>query len=131
MVHCYRLAYCDGSTRASETEFSELEAIETDARYALFCHNQQFQIAVREYQGQARDAVNQSVQESSDTDEVVIMQEIQSVQNRYEGRRVAHMIGFEAREALRGQRNHTIQEHQVLLQAGERNIVLLKRQMHS
>ena len=33
-------------------------------------------------------------------------------------RRVAHVIGSEAREALRGQRNHMIQEHRVLL--GER-----------
>ena len=54
------------------------------------------------------------------------MQEIHSVQIRYEGRaeenerRVAHMIGSEAREALRGQRNHKLQEHQVLFQAWER-----------
>ena len=33
-------------------------------------------------------------------------------------RRMAHVIGFEAREALRGHRNHMLQENQVLLQAG-------------
>ena len=35
-------------------------------------------------------------------------------------RRVALMIGSDAREALRGQRNHMLHEHQVLLHAGER-----------
>ena len=36
-------------------------------------------------------------------------------------KKVAHGIGSEAREALRGQRNRTLQEHQ---EAGEREYVL-------
>ena len=35
-------------------------------------------------------------------------------------RRVAQVIGSEARDALRVQRSHMLHEHQVLLQAGER-----------
>ena len=56
----------------------------------------------------ARDAVNQAVRESSESWEVMMMQGIEGVQNRYEGRmeenerRVAQVIGSEAREALRG-----------------------------
>ena len=106
---------------------SELEAMERDARYALFCQNHPFQIAVREYQRQARDAVSQAVQESSERCEAVVMREVQGIRNRYEGRmgenekKVAHGIGSEAREALRGQRNRTLQEHQ---EAGEREYVL-------
>ena len=71
-------------------------------------------VTVREYQRQARDAVNQIVQEPSDRYEVLMMQEIPSVQNGYQGqmgeneRGVAHMIGSEAREALRGQRNQML-----------------------
>ena len=67
-----------------------------------------------------------------------MLQEIQGVQNRYEGRmeererRVANMIGSKAREALHGQRNNMFQEHQVLLQAREREKeVFFKNQMHS
>ena len=83
---------------------SELEAEGKCAPYESVDRNQQFQIPVRENPGQARDAVYQAVQEFSESYEVPMMQEIQSVQNRYEGRmeensRVAHMIGSEAREA--------------------------------
>ena len=41
----------------------DLEAMERDARYAFFYTNHQFQLEVREYQRQARDAVSQAVQE--------------------------------------------------------------------
>ena len=108
---------------SEELARSELDAMERDARHALFCQHHQFQIAVREYQRQARDAVNQAVQESSESYQVLMMQVIQGVQNRYEGRmeekerRVAQMIGSEAREASRGERNHMLQEHQVLLKS--------------
>ena len=44
---------------------SELKAMERDARSVLFYQDQQFNIAVREYQRQARDVVNQVVKESS------------------------------------------------------------------
>ena len=62
------------------------------------------------------------------------MQEVHSIQNQYEGRleeherRVAQVIGFDARDALRGQRNHMLQEHHVLLQTGEeeKELVLSK-----
>ena len=56
---------------------SELEAKERDARHELFYENHQLQIAVREYSRQARDAVSQVVQESSESYEVMMMQEIQ------------------------------------------------------
>ena len=83
-------------------------------------------MAVREYQQQARDAVGQAVQESSESYKVMMMQEIQGIPNRYERRmeeherRVTHVIGSEAREASRGQRNHMLQENQVPCHAGER-----------
>ena len=101
---------------SEELARSELEALDQLARSALFLQNHQFQIAVREYQQQARDADSQAVQESSESYKVVMMQEIQGIPNRYEGRmeeherRVAQMIGSEAREASRGQRNHMLQE---------------------
>ena len=47
----------DLSTRngiSEDTARSELEAMERDARYALFCQDQPFKIAVREHQRQAR-----------------------------------------------------------------------------
>ena len=106
------------------------------ARYALFYQSHLVKIAV-ENDRQARDAVNQAVQESSESDDVPMMQNIQGFQNRCEGRmeeygmRVAQMSGSEAGEASRGQRNHLLQEHQVLLQAGERENEFLKRQTHS
>ena len=62
----------------------------------------------REYQRQARDAVNQAVRESSENYEVMMMLEFQGIENGYEGRMedaertVAHVIGSEAREASRG-----------------------------
>ena len=93
-----------------------------DLRYSI--KNQQSKIAVGGYQRQARDAVNQAVKESSENYDVM-MQDLQGIQNRYEGRmeeherRVAQVIGSEARDALRGQRSHMLHEHQVLLWAGE------------
>ena len=84
--------------------------MERDDRYALFYQNHLFQIKVREFRRDARDAVSQAVQESSKNFEVQMTQEILGGQNRYEGRmeeherRVAQMIGSEARGALRGQR---------------------------
>ena len=116
---------------------SEIEAMERDALYALFFEYKQFKIADREYQRQARDAVNQAESESSENYKEMMMQQLQGVQNRYEGRleenegRVAQLIGSEARQAFRGQRNHMVQEHQVLLQAGERDPLYVKSQMHS
>ena len=96
---------------------AQLEAMERNARLAPFYQDQLFEIAVREHQRQAREAVDQALSEPSEHYEVMMMQEIQGVQNRYEGRmeehesRVAQMIGSEAREALRGQGNHLSQEH--------------------
>ena len=46
---------------------SELEAMERDARYALSYQHHQFQIEVPEDRRQARDAVSQAVQESSES----------------------------------------------------------------
>ena len=61
--------------------------MDKDAPCALFHQNQKFQTAVRECQRKTRDAVNQAVQESSESYEVLMMQEIQSIQNRHNGRR--------------------------------------------
>ena len=108
---------------------SELEPLERDARYALSYQDQPLKIAVREYERQARDAVSQAVRESSESYEVMMMQEIQGVLNRYEGRmeenerRVAQVIGSNALDAPRGQRSHMLLEHLVLLQVGERKRV--------
>ena len=105
---------------------SEFEAMERDARYALFYQDQQFKIAVRRFQRQARDAVNQAVRESSENYVVMMMQEFQGNQYRYEGRmeenerRVTQVIGSEARDALRGQRSQMLHEPHVLLHARER-----------
>ena len=52
---------------------SELEVMERDARCALFFQDQQFKIAVRQYQRQLRDAVNQAVRESSENYEVMMI----------------------------------------------------------
>ena len=65
------------------------------------------------------------------------VQEFQGIQNRYQGRmeenerRVAQVIGSEARTAKCGQSSHKLHEHQVLLQAGEREKEHLKNQVHS
>ena len=68
----------------------------------------------------------------------MMMQELQSFQNRYEGRMeenertVTQLIVSEAREALRGQRSHMLQKQQVLVQAGEEEgKVREESQMHS
>ena len=77
---------------------SDLEEMVRDDRYELLYQDQQFKIAVREYQRQERDAFNQAVTESSENFEVMVMQEFQGIQNRYEGRmeenerRVAQVI---------------------------------------
>ena len=116
---------------------SERETMERDARFALFHNDQKFKIAVWEHQRQAREAANQAVRESSENCDVVMMLEIQGTQNRYEGqqqeneRRVEQVIGSEARDALRGWRTHMLHEHQVLLQAGEREKEFVKSQMQS
>ena len=122
---------------SEELARSEIEAMERDARDALFYQNNQFHIVVREYQRQARDAVSQAVQESSESYEVMRTEEIQSIQNRYEGRmeenekRVAHLIGSEAQEALRGQRNHLLQDHEMVLQSAKEKKKFLRSQMRS
>ena len=56
-----------------------------DLRYSIY-QDQQFKIAVREHQRQGTEAVTQAVRQSSDNDEDLMMQEFQSIQNRYEGR---------------------------------------------
>ena len=76
------------------------------------------------------------MRESSANFEVVVMQEFQSIQNRYEGRmeenerRVTQVIGSAARDALRGQRNHMLHEVPVLLEAGQGEEEFVKSQMH-
>ena len=60
---------------SEEMARSELEAMERDARCAFFYRDQQFEIAVRGYQRQARDAVCQATTESSDNYEIMMMQE--------------------------------------------------------
>ena len=55
--------------------------MERDACCALFYADQRFKVAVREYQRQAGDAVNQAVREASEKYE-----EIQGIQTRNEGR---------------------------------------------
>ena len=108
---------------SEETARNELKAMERDARYAISHQNLQSQLAVRECQRRARDAVDQ---ESSDNYESMVEQGVQMIQNQHERRlkenesKVAQVIGSEALEALRGQRNHMPQEHQALLQVGER-----------
>ena len=52
---------------SEEVARSELETMERDARFALFCYDQKFKIAVWEHQRQAREAVNQAVQDSFDS----------------------------------------------------------------
>ena len=56
--------------------------MERNARLALFYQDQLFEIAVREHQRQARDAVNQALSESSEHYEVMMMQESRCIQNR-------------------------------------------------
>ena len=84
-----------------------------------------------------RDAVNQAVTESSENFEVVMTQDFQSIQNRYEGgmeeheRRVAELIESEARDAPRCQRSNLCMNIQFFFQAGEREEKFVKSQMHS
>ena len=85
------------------------------------------QIAVRKYQRQTRDAVNQAVQESSESYEVPMMQEILSVQNdmKDQWKKIKRESGTNGwmrsarnlTEAFRGQRNVMLQEHPVFIQA--------------
>ena len=111
---------------SEETAHSEFKAMERNARYVLFYQDQQFKMQSHKHPRQVRDTVNQAVRESSEKFEIMMLQEFQGCQNRYEGRmeenerRVAQVIGSEAREALRSQRSHGLLEHEVLFQAGER-----------
>ena len=88
-------------------------------------------------QRQARESVNQALRESSENYEVMMMQELQSVSNRYEGRmgeherRVAQVIGSDVRGAPRGKRSHMLHEHEVLLPAEQREKEFVTSQMHS
>ena len=61
---------------------AQLEAIERNARLAPFYQDQLFEIAVREHQRQAREAVNQALSEPSGHHEVMMMQEFRCIQNR-------------------------------------------------
>ena len=51
---------------SGELARSDLDAMEKDARHAMFSHNHLFKIAVREFWRQARDAVHQALKESSE-----------------------------------------------------------------
>ena len=105
---------------------SELEAMERDARFSFFYqrlgNSESQSVKTKDRQ---EEAVNQALRESSANFEVVVMQEFQSLQNRYEGRmeenerRVTQVIGSAARDALRGQRNQMLHEVPVLLEAGQ------------
>ena len=64
---------------SEEVARSELQAMEEDTRNACFHQDQPFRIAVREYQRQARGAVNHAVQASSESYEVLMMQKVQGV----------------------------------------------------
>ena len=59
---------------------AQLEAMERDARLALFYQDQLFEIAVCEHQRHAGEAVNQALRESSEHYEVMMMQEFQCIQ---------------------------------------------------
>ena len=91
---------------SEEVARSELEQMGRDARYALFGQHHKFQIAIRDCQRQATDAVSQAVLELSESYEAMMMQEFQGLHDRYQGRmeenewRVAQVIGSEAREAF-------------------------------
>ena len=61
---------------------AQLEAMERNARLAPFYQDQLFEIAVREHQRQAREAVNQALSEPSGHYEVMMMQEFRCIQNR-------------------------------------------------
>ena len=61
---------------------AQLEAMERNARLAPFYQDQLFEIAVREHQRQAREAVNQALSEPSEHYEVMMMQEFRCIQNR-------------------------------------------------
>ena len=106
-----------------------------DVRYSVKISSSNSQS--REYQRQAKDAVNLLVRESSENYEVMPMRGFQGIQIRYDGRmeehgrRVTQVIGSEARGAPRGQRSHMLHEHQVPLQNGEREKEFVKSQMHS
>ena len=65
---------------SEELARSELEAMDRDAQFAFLYQDQQLKIAVRENQRQAREAVSQAVQESSESYDVLMMQEFQGVQ---------------------------------------------------
>ena len=127
--HFFRMESQELSIRrimSEEVARSELAQMERDARYALYGQHHEFQFAVRQYQRHAIDAVSQAVHALSECYEAMMMQEFQGIQDRCEGRmeenerRVAQVIGSEAREGLRVQRNHMLQEQQVLVQNGRK-----------
>ena len=59
---------------------TEKSAMEQNTRLALFHQNEQFQLAVREHQRRARDAVSQAVLDSSDRLEVTLSLELRQAQ---------------------------------------------------
>ena len=61
---------------------AQLEAMERNARLAPFYQDQLFEIAVREHQRQAREAVTQALSEPAGHCEVMMMQEFRCIQNR-------------------------------------------------
>ena len=102
-----------------------------------FFPNHDFQLAVREYQRQARYVVNPDLQDACEGYEVMMMTEIQGLRNRYgeqteaDETRVAEVLVEEAVEALRGQRHHLLHEHQVIIQIGEREKEFMISQLRS
>ena len=64
--------YDIAETPAVEESGVLMHYMDQDARYASFYQDQQFKITVQEYQRQARDAVSQAAQESSESYEVLI-----------------------------------------------------------
>ena len=77
-------------------------------------------------QRQARYAVNQTVRESSENFEVMMIQEIHNIPNLHEGRMKQNERRV-AREAPRGQRSHMLEGHTNLPQAGEKEKVFVKK----
>ena len=114
------------SSISEETAHSEFKAMERDARCALFYQDQQFKIAVRETSKTGKihrqSGCERIFRKWHNYDVARVSRLSQSIwrTNGKNERRVAQVIGSEAREALRGQRSHGLLEREVLFQAGER-----------
>ena len=111
--------------------------MEQNTRLPTFHQNPQFQLAVREYQRQARDAVSQAALVSSARHEVTLILEVRQATchnqptMQHRERDILLRLGEEAQDALWQQRAYMVHEQHHFVEEGEAAIHVIRYQMES